>query len=87
MQDIFRTFVATILARVNTLTGVTYRSAVARRSPSQSHALCCCSVPAHGTTGASLLLRADALAAMMTTSRSTASSGLAQTKYAPPPYL
>lgn len=28
MQDVFRTFVATLLARVNTLTGVTYRCAV-----------------------------------------------------------
>ena len=27
MQDVFRTFVATLLARVNTLTGVAYRCA------------------------------------------------------------
>ena len=28
VQDVFRTFVATLLARVNTLTGVTYRWAM-----------------------------------------------------------
>jgi hypothetical protein len=39
-----------------------------RHSANQSHALCCCSVSAHGTTAASLLLRAEDLAAMVTTS-------------------